>query len=78
MPEHLPKIAQVYTIENMFIYRKRKFPPKTKLLTDDEYHEQGVRETAKALQELRGYCSSPDCNAWKTVLKLKEPVRYCT
>ncbi|KAJ9598587.1 hypothetical protein L9F63_010716 [Diploptera punctata] len=59
-------------------YWKRKFPPKTKLLTEDEYHEQGVKETAKALQELRGYCSSPDCNAWKTVLKLKEPVRFAS
>jgi hypothetical protein len=46
-----------------------------KLLTEEEYYEQGVRETAKALNELRGYCSSPDCNTWKTVLKLKEPVR---
>ncbi|XP_069702346.1 nuclear envelope integral membrane protein isoform X2 [Periplaneta americana] len=59
-------------------YWKRKFPPKTKLLTEDEYYEQGVRETAKALEELRGYCSSPDCNAWKTVLKLKQPVRFAS
>ncbi|XP_034233712.1 nuclear envelope integral membrane protein 1 [Thrips palmi] len=57
---------------------KRRFPPKVELLSDDQYHEQGVRETQKALDELRGYCSSPDCNQWKTVLRLKDPVRFAS
>jgi Uncharacterized conserved protein (DUF2215). len=57
------------------VCRKRHFPPQAKLLTEAEYYEQGVKETAMALEELREYCSSPDCNAWKTVLKLKEPLR---
>ncbi|XP_026288668.1 nuclear envelope integral membrane protein [Frankliniella occidentalis] len=54
----------------------RRFPPKPKLLSEDQYYEQGVRETQKALDELRGYCSSPDCNQWKTVLRIKDPVRF--
>lgn len=62
----------------LLAYWKRQFPPKMKLLDEDEYYEEGVRETAKALEELRGYCSSPDCNAWKTVLKLKEPIRFAS
>ncbi|XP_067014199.1 nuclear envelope integral membrane protein [Anabrus simplex] len=57
-------------------YWKRRFPPKMKMLTEDEYHEQAVRETHKALTDLRGYCSSPECDPWKTVLKLKDPIRF--
>lgn len=57
-------------------YWKRKFPPKAKLLSNDEYYHQGVRETSKALDELRKYCSSPECNQWKTALKLKDVKRY--
>lgn len=45
------------------------------MLSTDEYYEQGVRETAKALEQLRTYCSSPDCNQWKTALKLKDVKR---
>ncbi|XP_028149433.2 nuclear envelope integral membrane protein 1 [Diabrotica virgifera virgifera] len=59
-------------------YWKRKFPPKKKLLTNDEYYHQGVVETEKALKSLRDYCSSPDCNQWKTVLKLKDVKRFAS
>lgn len=56
---------------------KRKiFTPKLTLLTEDEYQKQGIEETNKALKHLRGYCSSPECNQWKTVLKLKDPCRF--
>lgn len=58
-----------------FIKRCRP-TPKRKLLTEDEYHEQGARETARALDELRGYCSSPDCNQWRVMTKLKNPIRF--
>ncbi|KAL0271157.1 UNVERIFIED_CONTAM: hypothetical protein PYX00_008345 [Menopon gallinae] len=61
---------------SLLAFWKRRFPPKTKLLTEDEYHEQGARETVKALEELRKYCSSPECKQWKTVLSLREPVRF--
>lgn len=47
-----------------------------KLLSNDEYYHQGVKETTKALEELREYCSSPKCNQWKTVLKLKDVKRF--
>ncbi|XP_025832391.1 nuclear envelope integral membrane protein 1 isoform X2 [Agrilus planipennis] len=59
-------------------YWKRKFPPKVRLLTNDEYYQQGVRETTKALEDLRKYCSSPECNQWKTALKLKDVKRFAS
>ncbi|XP_078036807.1 nuclear envelope integral membrane protein [Augochlora pura] len=57
-------------------YWKSMFPEKRKLLTDDQYRKEGVRETNKALTELKQYCSSPECNTWKTVLRLKDPLRF--
>lgn len=62
----------------LLAYWKRYFPPQAKLLSEAEYYEQGVKETAKGLKELQEYCSSPDCNAWKTVLKLKDPLRFAS
>ncbi|KAJ3664956.1 hypothetical protein Zmor_000485 [Zophobas morio] len=59
-------------------YWKKKFPPKVKPLTNDEYYEQGVRETSKALGELRQYCSSPDCKQWQLALKLKDVKRFAS
>lgn len=59
------------------IYRRR-FPPKRRLLTVEEFNEQGARETIKALDELRDYCSSPNCKQWNTVLKLKDPIRFAS
>ncbi|XP_049820951.1 nuclear envelope integral membrane protein 1a isoform X2 [Aethina tumida] len=56
-------------------YWVRRFPPKVKLLTNDQYYEEGVRETKKALEELRQYCSSPECNQWKMALKLQNVKR---
>lgn len=43
----------------------RRFPPKPRLISMAEYYEQGVRETNKALDELRTYVSSPECKQWK-------------
>lgn len=57
------------------MFRVRRFPPKVKLLTNDQYYEEGVRETKKALEELRQYCSSPECNQWKMALKLQNVKR---
>lgn len=51
------------------------FPERRKLLTEDQYRKEGIRETRKALNELKEYCSSPECNPWKTVLRLKDPIR---
>lgn len=55
---------------------KKKFPPKRKLLTMEEYQEQGELETTKALDDLKKYCNSPECKQWSTILKLKNPSRY--
>ncbi|CAG9815735.1 unnamed protein product [Phaedon cochleariae] len=60
------------------MYWRRKFPPKIPLLTEDEFHQQAVRETAKALEELRKFCASPECNQWKTVTKLKNVKRFAS
>ena len=59
-----------------FVIRRRRFPTKRKLLTDDEYWRQGQEETRKALAELRQHVRSPDCNAWKTISRLNSPHRY--
>ena len=46
----------------------QKFPPHRRLITSEEFYEQGVRETTKALEELRSFASSPDCKQWKVIL----------
>ncbi|XP_014488973.1 PREDICTED: nuclear envelope integral membrane protein 1 isoform X2 [Dinoponera quadriceps] len=56
--------------------RQNMFPEKRKLLSEDQYRLEGIRETKKALKELQDYCSSPECNTWKTVLRLKNPIRF--
>lgn len=68
-------VTSVHYVPLTISFRKKKFPPKAKLISNDEYYEQGVRETAKALEELRKYCSSPECNQWKTALKIKDVKR---
>ncbi|XP_014296955.1 nuclear envelope integral membrane protein [Microplitis demolitor] len=57
-------------------YWKKMFPERRKLLTENEFRLQAIRETNKALNELKGYCSSPESNPWKTVLRLKDPIRF--
>nr|CAD7264878.1 unnamed protein product [Timema shepardi] len=71
----LSSTAEDWEIEVRISVGKRQFPPKVKLLTEEEYLQQGVEETKKALDELKGYCSSPDCNTWKTIRKIKHPDR---
>lgn len=70
-----------YPIQWLFItYRKmckaaeKTVPPR--LLTEEEYRIQGEVETRKALEELREYCNSPDCSAWKTVSRIQSPKRF--
>ncbi|KAJ8668610.1 hypothetical protein QAD02_010273 [Eretmocerus hayati] len=57
-------------------YWKHMFPEQPRLLTDDEYREEAIRETRKALEGLQDYCHSPKCSPWKTVLRLKDPIRF--
>lgn len=54
----------------------RLFPkskPKIRLLSEDEYIQQSLIETPKALEELRKYCKSPNCDSWKVVSRLRDP-----
>ncbi|XP_037785385.1 nuclear envelope integral membrane protein 1-like isoform X2 [Penaeus monodon] len=57
-------------------YWRRRFPPKVRPLTEEEYIQQANVETRKALEELRSFCRSPGCDAWKTVSRLKSPQRF--
>ncbi|KAF6340021.1 nuclear envelope integral membrane protein 1 [Rhinolophus ferrumequinum] len=70
-----------YPVRWLYItYRKmckateKTVPPR--LLTEEEYRIQGEVETRKALEELRKYCNSPDCSAWKTVSRIQSPKRF--
>ncbi|XP_011536360.1 nuclear envelope integral membrane protein 1 isoform X3 [Homo sapiens] len=53
---------------------EKPVPPR--LLTEEEYRIQGEVETRKALEELREFCNSPDCSAWKTVSRIQSPKRF--
>jgi hypothetical protein len=57
-------------------YQLRIKKPKPKLLTEQEYIDQSQLETTKALKELREYCKSPKCDAWKITSRLTSPSRF--
>lgn len=50
-------------------------PVPPRLLTEEEYRIQGEVETQRALQELREFCNSPECSAWKTISRIQSPKR---
>lgn len=70
----------VYFVEKLKLikinHRQQQFPAKRKLLTLDEYHEEGIRETKKALEDLKQFCNTPESKPWKTMTKLNDPQRY--
>ena len=57
-------------------YRRRFFKPKIKLLSEAEYLDQSRVETEKALSELRSFCKSPKCDAWRLTTRLQSPTRF--
>jgi hypothetical protein len=57
-------------------YQLRIKKPKPKLLTEQEYIDQSQIETTRALTELRQYCKSPKCDAWKMTSRLTSPGRF--
>ncbi|KAL0882625.1 hypothetical protein ABMA27_001061 [Loxostege sticticalis] len=69
-PQSLVRIVRGYWL--------RKFPPKRRLLTNEEYYEEGARETKKALEDLRKHCASPDCAQWSIMLKLHDSRRFAS
>lgn len=67
----------MFSINNIFFSLRTFSRPKPRpLLSEEEFHQQSVVETNKALNNLRNFCSSPDCNQWKTILRLNNPMRY--
>lgn len=57
-------------------FRLTRFPPKQRLLSSEEFHNQSVLETTKALEELKAYCNSPDSKPWRMMTRLKDPQRF--
>ncbi|XP_056130722.1 nuclear envelope integral membrane protein 1 [Lampris incognitus] len=51
-------------------------PEPRRLLTEEEFQKQGEEETRRALEDLRKYCSSPECSPWKAVSRLQYPKRF--
>lgn len=72
--KYFPK-SLLYCIQG---YWRRRFPPRPRLLSDEEYYEQGARETKRALDQLRQYCASPDCKQWSIMLKLHDSKRFAS
>ncbi|XP_059150377.1 nuclear envelope integral membrane protein 1-like [Physella acuta] len=58
--------------------RFRYFPPKVRLLTEEEYYLEAEVETKKALDQLKEYCRSPNCDAWKTMSRLTSPNKFAS
>ncbi|XP_071826297.1 nuclear envelope integral membrane protein 1-like isoform X2 [Apostichopus japonicus] len=56
--------------------RKRYPSVRKRLLSIDEFEQEAVEETKKALEQLREYCNSPQCNAWKMINKMETPERF--
>jgi hypothetical protein len=44
-------------------------------LTQEEYAQEANDYTQKALEELKQYCKSPQCNTWRVVSRVKSPDR---
>ncbi|XP_030380232.1 nuclear envelope integral membrane protein 1 [Scaptodrosophila lebanonensis] len=55
---------------------RRRFPPKRRLLTMDEYYQQSVEETARSMAELRDFVNSPNCRQWSLMSRLRNPTRF--
>ncbi|RWS09776.1 nuclear envelope integral membrane protein 1-like protein, partial [Dinothrombium tinctorium] len=55
---------------------QRKLMKPRKFLTEEEYKEEGARETKLALDTLREYCKSPHCDAWKVITVLRDPQKF--
>ncbi|CAG9540712.1 unnamed protein product [Cercopithifilaria johnstoni] len=54
------------------------FPQCQRLLTMEEYQQQGEEETRKALEELRQYCRSAEADVWKITSSVSNPKRLAS
>ncbi|VDK45474.1 unnamed protein product [Anisakis simplex] len=70
----------IYSVSKFFttIHDVWRFfwPERRRFLTMEEYEREGEEATAKALDELRAYCSSPQANVWKITSSLSDPRRF--
>lgn len=59
-------------------FYRRRFPKKRRPLTQEEYYKQTVKETARALSDLRYYVNSGNCSQWNIVSALRDPLRFAS
>lgn len=67
-----------FLVNAAYKIRFRFFPPKRRLMTDDEFLREGLTETKKALDKLRSFCQSPKCDSWKYMSRLKNPKKFAS
>uniref|UniRef100_A0A182NUR4 Nuclear envelope integral membrane protein 1 n=1 Tax=Anopheles dirus TaxID=7168 RepID=A0A182NUR4_9DIPT len=72
---HAAPLAVLRWVRNRF---RRRYPGRRRLLTVEEFEEQGRVETDRALKDLREYCRSPECKQWTTMMRLRDPVRFAS
>uniref|UniRef100_A0A182Y0F7 Uncharacterized protein n=1 Tax=Anopheles stephensi TaxID=30069 RepID=A0A182Y0F7_ANOST len=72
---HATPLALLRWIRNRF---RSRYPSRRRLLTVEEFEEQGRIETDRALKDLREYCRSPECKQWTTMMRLRNPVRFAS
>lgn len=59
--------------------RWRWLPPKPRpLLTMQQYEAEASEATRRALEELREYCRSSECDTWRTVSRLSTPMKFAS
>ncbi|XP_061413048.1 LOW QUALITY PROTEIN: nuclear envelope integral membrane protein 1a-like [Lethenteron reissneri] len=73
---HYPVRAVAWVCRKVGFKTPFKQPPEVRLLTEEEYQQQGEVETQRALESLRELCRSPDFHAWKAVTQLNSPRRF--
>jgi hypothetical protein len=59
-------------------FLSNKFFQKTRshFISIEEYNEQAQDFTAQALEDLRNYCKSSNCDSWDVMRRLKNPTRF--
>nr|XP_060636562.1 nuclear envelope integral membrane protein 2 [Anolis sagrei ordinatus] len=55
-------------------FKCKKF--KLRYLTEEEYQQQGEKETIKALEDLRQFCRRAEFPSWVAVVKLQHPQKF--
>ncbi|XP_051998814.1 nuclear envelope integral membrane protein 2-like [Xyrauchen texanus] len=69
------KVIRSLAFSKLGLFQLKKYP-KTRLLTEEEYKEQGEIHTKASLDELREQCNKPGFPAWETVLRIRAPQKF--